>query len=51
MAETSAKILVVEDDPFLSNLLKLRLQKEQMEVISATDGDEAIKNSMKLSRI
>jgi DNA-binding response OmpR family regulator len=43
MAETSAKILVVEDDPFLSNLLKLRLQKEQMEVISATDGDEAIK--------
>jgi DNA-binding response OmpR family regulator len=43
MAETSAKILVIEDDPFLSNLLKLRLQKEQMEVISATDGDEAIK--------
>jgi Response regulators consisting of a CheY-like receiver domain and a winged-helix DNA-binding domain len=29
MAETSAKILVVEDDPFLSNLLKLRLQKSK----------------------
>jgi len=43
MAETPAKILVIEDDPFLSNLLKLRLQKEQMEVISAVDGDEAIK--------
>ncbi|MGB9847760.1 MAG: response regulator transcription factor [Minisyncoccia bacterium] len=43
MAETMAKILVIEDDPFLSNLLKLRLQKEQMEVISAVDGDEAIK--------
>jgi len=37
------KILVIEDDPFLSNLLKLRLQKEQMEVISAKDGEEALK--------
>lgn len=39
----TTKILVIEDDPFLANLLKLRLQKEQMEVISAVDGDDAIK--------
>ncbi|MCX8016202.1 MAG: response regulator [Patescibacteria group bacterium] len=43
MAEMTTKILVIEDDPFLANLLKLRLQKEQMEVISAVDGDDAIK--------
>lgn len=43
MAEINAKILVIEDDPFLANLLKLRLQKEQMEVISAIDGEDAIK--------
>ncbi len=38
-----SKVLVVEDDPFLSNLLKLRLEKEQMEVISAKDGENALK--------
>jgi len=39
----SKKILVVEDDPFLSNLLKIRLEKERLNVILAKDGDEAIK--------
>ena len=39
----SKKILVVEDDPFLSNLLKVRLEKERLNVILAKDGDEAIK--------
>lgn len=36
------KILLVEDDPFLSSLLKNRLQKEGFEVIYARDGEEAI---------
>ncbi len=42
-AISSQKILVVEDDPFLSNLLKIRLEKEKMEVITAKDGEEALK--------
>ncbi len=36
------KILLVEDDPFLSSLLKNRLQKEGFEVVHARDGEEAI---------
>lgn len=36
------KILLVEDDPFLSSLLKNRLQKEGFEVMYARDGEEAI---------
>lgn len=43
MNEGKVSILLVEDDPFLSNLLKVRLQKENLEVIYAKDGDEAIK--------
>ena len=37
------RILLIEDDPFLSSLLKNRLQKEEMEVIYARDGEEALK--------
>lgn len=36
------KILLVEDDPFLSSLLKNRLQKEGFEIILVRDGDEAL---------
>jgi len=35
-------ILLVEDDPFLSSLLQLKLQKENFKVIRAADGEEAI---------
>mgnify|MGYP001587399287 FL=1 len=38
-----AKILLVEDDLFLSSLLKTRLEKEKFEVLAAHDGDEALK--------
>lgn len=38
----SKKILLVEDDPFLSSLLKNRLTKEQIEVQHAHDGQEAL---------
>ncbi|MBN2197706.1 response regulator [Candidatus Wolfebacteria bacterium] len=36
------KILLVEDDPFLSSLLKNRLQKEDLEISLAKDGEEAL---------
>lgn len=36
------KILLVEDDPFLSLLLKNRLQKEGFEITLAKDGQEGI---------
>lgn len=36
-------ILLVEDDAFLSNLLKVRLQGENIKVSLAKDGEEAMK--------
>jgi len=36
------KILLVEDDAFLSSLLRNRLQKENLEVGYVADGEEAI---------
>ncbi len=48
--ETSSKnILLVEDDDFLSSLLKNRLQKEGFEVNIAKDGEQALK-ALKLKR-
>ncbi len=41
-----SKVLLVEDDPFLSSLLKNRLQKEGLEISLAKDGEEAL-NSLK----
>ncbi|MCR4275684.1 MAG: response regulator [Candidatus Wolfebacteria bacterium] len=43
MAGKPKKILLIEDEPFLSSLLKNRLQKENFEVLVAKDGEEAIK--------
>jgi len=43
MAEKKKQILLIEDEPFLSSLLKNRLQKENFEVLVAKDGEEAIK--------
>jgi len=37
-----SKILLVEDDQFLSALLKTRLEKEKFNVILAHDGTEAL---------
>jgi len=37
-----SKILLAEDDLFLSSLLKNRLQNEGMEIILAKDGEEAL---------
>ena len=40
--ESPHKILLVEDDPFLSSIMKNRLQKDGFEVNVAKDGDEAL---------
>ena len=37
-----SRILLIEDEPFLSSLLKNRLEKEGFEVALARDGDEAL---------
>ena len=37
------KILLIEDDPFLSSLLGNRLKKEGFELVSAKSGNEANK--------
>lgn len=42
MANEPKKIMVVEDDRFLSSLIKARLEKEGFAVIQAFDGEEAI---------
>jgi len=42
MADAMKKILLIEDDPFLSSLLKTKLQKHGFEVIWAADGEIAL---------
>ncbi len=41
------KLLLVEDDPFLSSLLKARLTKEGFLVFHAVDGEEALQMAEK----
>ncbi len=40
--QSGKKILLVEDEPMLSNLLKGRLEKDGFQVTQAKDGDEAL---------
>lgn len=42
MAEGAKKILVIEDDHFLSSLIKARLEKDGFNVLQSFDGEEAI---------
>jgi len=37
-----AKVLIIEDDHFLSNILKNRLVKDGLEVVQAFDGNEGL---------
>ena len=41
------KILLIEDDPFLSSLLGNRLKKEGFDLISVKSGNEAVKTLKK----
>jgi DNA-binding response OmpR family regulator len=43
MPEDMKKIMVIEDDRFLSSLIKARLEKEGFTVLQSFDGEEAIK--------
>lgn len=42
MADGSKTIMVVEDDRFLSSLIKARLEKDGFSVAQAFDGEEAV---------
>ncbi len=42
MPEELKRIMIIEDDTFLSSLMKVRLEKEGFTVIQAFDGEEAI---------
>ena len=46
---TGSKILIIEDDHFLSMLMKARLEKEGFQVAQAFDGEEAL-NILKKDR-
>lgn len=43
MTEAAKKVMLIEDDRFLSSLIKARLEKDGISVIQSFDGDEAIK--------
>lgn len=40
-----AKILIIEDDRFLRDLLSRKLQDEKFEVVTAIDGEEGLKKT------
>lgn len=43
MEEPAKKVMLIEDDRFLSSLIKTRLEKDGLSVIQSFDGDDAIK--------
>lgn len=49
MADDVKKIMIVEDDRFLSFLMKARLEKEGFTVVQVFDGEEAI-NALRQER-
>ena len=42
MAEGTKTVMIIEDDRFLSSLVKARLEKDGFTVVQAFDGEEAI---------
>ena len=46
MPDSAKKVMIIEDDKFLSSLLKARLEKESFTVLQAFDGEEAL-NALK----
>lgn len=47
MADKKAKVLIVDDDMFLSGIYATKLDLEGFEVVSARDGEEGVKVAMK----
>ena len=46
MPDTSPKVLIVEDDAFLREMLVSRLEKEGFKVIFAKDGEEGVNKAV-----
>ncbi len=42
MPDDAKKIMIIEDDRFLSSLMKARLEKEGFAVLQSFDGEEAV---------
>jgi len=47
MPDEVKKIMIIEDDHFLSSLMKARLEKEGFVVVQALDGEEAMETLKK----
>ncbi len=43
MADAAKKVMLIEDDRFLSSLIKARLEKDGITIAQAFDGEDAIK--------
>jgi len=43
MADSAKKVMLIEDDRFLSSLIKARLEKDGITIAQAFDGEDAIK--------
>jgi len=46
MAEEKTKVLIVEDDKFLSELISTKLDKEGYDIILANDGEQGLKKTL-----
>ncbi len=42
MADAAKKVLIIEDEKFLSNILKLKLEREGFAVLQAYDGEQGL---------
>ena len=43
MGDEAKKVMLIEDDRFLSSLIKVRLEKDGFAVVQSFDGEDAIK--------
>lgn len=46
MATEKTKVLIVEDDKFLSELISTKLDKEGFDIILANDGEQGLKKTL-----
>jgi len=45
MAENNTKVLIVEDDKFLAELISTKLDKEGFQIVAANDGESGFKKA------
>jgi DNA-binding response OmpR family regulator len=46
MSDEKTKVLIVEDDKFLAELISTKLDKEGYDIILATDGEQGLKKTL-----